>query len=143
MHGDPKGAELDPKDVELLKEISSMPQRNSAGVSFLRRTEYISSESAKIAMKPKNFDSRFAKSADLTDEKLEDPEKQVMAIEATFKEASKDLLSFRHPHKKNLTVVESFPIFPDISISDQQFLLMKFTTDPEQKNISSEVSRKL
>ncbi|KTW25919.1 hypothetical protein T552_03193 [Pneumocystis carinii B80] len=140
MHKEPKDVKLDPKDVVLLKEVSSVSQRNSAGVSFLRRTEYISSESAKTAVKPKAFDPRFVKSAELTNEKLEDPEKQVVAIETTFKEASKNWLSFTHPHKKNLTVVDSFPIFPNINISDQQFLLMKFTTDPEQKNISSQMS---
>lgn len=143
MHGDPKKVELDPKDLVLLKEItttSSLPQRNSTGVSFLRRTEYISSETSKMAIKSKGFDLRSMKSTDLINEKLQDPEKQIAAIEATFKEVSKDLSSFSHPHKKDLTLVDSFPIFPDIDISDQQFLLMKFTTDPGQKKFSSEVS---
>ncbi|KAG5517960.1 hypothetical protein PMAC_000415 [Pneumocystis sp. 'macacae'] len=140
LHDNIKNVNLDPKDVALLKEVSSTPQRNSTGVSFLRRTEYISSEGAKNTIKAKGFDTRSVKSEDLKNNEFENPEKQIEAIEAMFENASKDLSSFTHPHRKDLTVVDSFPVFPDIDVSDQQFLLMKFAADPGQKTISSELS---
>ncbi|CCJ29263.1 unnamed protein product [Pneumocystis jirovecii] len=140
LHDNAENVKLDPKDIALLKEVSSTPQRNSTGVSFLRRTEYISSEGAKNTIKTKGHDFRSVKSDDSENNKFENPEKQVEAIEAMFEDASKDLSSFTHPHRKYLTVVDSFPVFPDIDVSDQQFLLMKFTTDPGQKTISSEPS---
>lgn len=138
IHGDSKDVKLDPKDLALLKEVTSTPQRNSTGVSFLRRTEYISSEGSRTTVKAKGLDLRSIRSTDLTDNKLEDPEKQIAIIEKTFEDASKSWMSFTHPLRKNVTVIDSFPVFPDIDISDQQFLLMKFTTDPSQTNISSE-----
>ncbi|KAG4304893.1 hypothetical protein PORY_001568 [Pneumocystis oryctolagi] len=165
LHGNVKDVKLDPKDIALLKEVSSTPQRNSAGVSFLRRTEYISSEGSKNTIKTKGLDTRSIKPQDSADDKLESPEKQIAEIEAMsikpqdsaddklespekqiaeieamFENVSKNLSSLTHPHKKDLTVVDSFPIFPDIDISDQQLLLMKFTTDPGQKTVSSEPS---
>ncbi|KAG5437263.1 hypothetical protein PCANB_001056 [Pneumocystis canis] len=140
LHGDPKNVKLDPKDLALLKEVSSTTQRDSTGVSFLRRTEYISSESPRTTMKSKGFDFRPMKSENSINDKLENPEKQVAAIEEMFENVSKNWKTLIHPLRKNLTVVDSFPIFPDIDIADQQFLLMKFTTDPGQSTISSEQS---
>ncbi|KAG5439986.1 hypothetical protein PCK2_000678 [Pneumocystis canis] len=140
LHGDPKNVKLDPKDMVLLKEVSSTPQRDSTGVSFLRRTEYISSESPRTTTKGKGFNLRSTKLEDSTDDKLENPEKQVAAIEAMFEKASNNWMAHTHPLRKNLTIVDSFPVFPDIDVSDQQFLLMKFTTDPGQNTISSEQS---
>ncbi|OLL26745.1 RNA polymerase II-associated protein 1 [Neolecta irregularis DAH-3] len=132
-----QNSQLDPKDQALLKDsdhISSV-QRNPAGVSFLRRTEYISSEARASIKPPITIESqqniRAIKAAAERQEKLRDPHAQLDAIEQSFAEF--DCNSFVHPNprKAHLTAVELIDVFPDVEIFDNTYMLMKFQGCPD------------
>ncbi|ORY81602.1 RNA polymerase II-associated [Protomyces lactucae-debilis] len=120
--------ELDPKDRALLKTDIGQ-QKLSTDVSFLRRTQYISSDAASAAkIKQAEKDKAARHQADL--EFALDPLQQIAAIEDTFTAASGELESLRHPTRKDLRAVEVFPVFPDTPSIQQQWCNAKFATNP-------------
>jgi RNA polymerase II-associated factor 1 len=110
---------LDPKDRALLKLPSgaSGVSKSQPGVSFLRRTEYISSEIVKIK-------GDRAKQARFKDKAL-GPEDQLRVVESTFDASAEDLSKVRHPKKRNLKAVESWPLFPDSKMFDLTYLSVR------------------
>lgn len=123
-------ANLDPEDQALLVsgDMSSTASalstanisingRSKPGVSFLRRTEYISSEAVrqKHSATKRKFESQILK-----------PQDQLAAVEATFDAVAQDnKASLRHPRNKNLTAVETYPIFPDAKMFDLVYLSVR------------------
>lgn len=103
------------RDPEMVSGVS----KSQPGVSFLRRTEYISTDAIKQARQA-NRAANAAKAADISD-----PQTQLQTIEETFKLADEDLSTFQHPTKKGLVVEESWALVPDVEMFDLTYLLMK------------------
>ncbi|KAG0326792.1 hypothetical protein BGZ99_008995 [Dissophora globulifera] len=116
-------------------------------VSWLRRTEYISSETPTGAGKGAGKDVDRKKKMNVDNSR----EGQIAAIEKTFerffksKEGSsgrsssqfseeKFLAGLRHPTNPDLKAVESLPVFPDFSIWGNAYTLVTFDVDPEMTN---------
>ncbi|KAK9452295.1 RNA polymerase II-associated [Limtongia smithiae] len=97
--------------------------KSQPSVAFLRRTEYISTDAVKQARALRTA-AAATKAAERA-AKVNDPQQQLEAIEQTFEQAKEDITVFRHPTKKNLTVVDSWDVVPDIEMFDRQYLLMK------------------
>jgi RNA polymerase II-associated factor 1 len=112
-------------------------------VSFLRRTEYISS----VQAKPKPADHVFLKSS--SSNALKRPEKRKMSpepdkgtpawikrrIEKSFEVAATNLAErtrVKHPSKRNLKVVDAFPLLPDLDAFPDSgaYVTVKFSTNP-------------
>lgn len=115
---------LDPKDERLLEE-EIHPQKNqkrsvhhSRNVSWLRRTEYISTEQTRF--QPQLIDKVEAKVGYSIKKKLKDEwhysdrESQIKAIEKTFEDSAKPITT--HFSKPKVTPLEILPIFPDFRL---------------------------
>ncbi|KAF8936785.1 RNA polymerase II-associated [Dissophora ornata] len=119
-----------------------VPNKNRLPVvSWLRRTEYISSETPTGAGKGAHKD--VTKNKRMVVDKSR--EGQVAAIENTFERFLKKssgrssseeefLAGLRHPTKPELKAVESLPVFPDFSIWGNAYTLVTFGSDPEMSN---------
>ncbi|KAJ8102670.1 RNA polymerase II-associated [Lipomyces tetrasporus] len=115
---------MHPKDRLLLRDPSSLggALKSQPGVSFLRRTEYISTDAVKQARSSR---AAAAAAAAAKAAELNDPRKQLESIEETFTQAAEDLKDCGHPTKKGLTVEDSFEVVPDVELFDLTYLLMK------------------
>lgn len=110
---------LDPKDRALLRDPlgETGMSKSQPGVSFLRRTEYISSE----AIKQKAVGLNRAQKKVYN----EDPEIRLKAVETTFDAGNGDPTLLKHPKKKNVTVAETFPLLPDSKMFDLMYLAVR------------------
>lgn len=134
---------LNPKDSILLREPggSGPGARAQPSVSFLRRTEYISSEVVR-----KKLDINSAKQLRQQQQKqretVVDPEAQLRAVENTFEATSTPLEKIRHPTKKHLKAVETFAVLPDFKQLDLTYLAVKMlgsaALSQEKKKISDD-----
>ncbi|KAK4106862.1 hypothetical protein N658DRAFT_563583 [Parathielavia hyrcaniae] len=133
-----------PHDRLLLRPLSTLgkPKIGDTAVSFLRRTEYISS----VQAKPKPADHLFLKppgNAQKRPEKRKaspEPDKATPAwirrrIEKSFQVAAANLADrtrVKHPSKRNLKVVDAFPILPDLDAFPDSgaYVTVKFSTNP-------------
>lgn len=114
--------ELDEADRALLVEpstkgASSRASSAGAGVSFLRRTEYISTDQMRI--------KRAAQRAAL--ERQQNPEERIQRIEATFEHCQAPLDSLKHPKKRNVHAVRALPLLPDVKQMDLVYLAVSMT----------------
>ena len=136
-----------------MKDVDSILAARKAGpaVSFLRRPEYISSEGARQA-KGAGLSSPASAiiQVDARMRELEDPERQIKAIEAGFEAANEPLSTLKHAENPSLFAEESWPIFPDIDIAGEDILLCRFMEDPaifrstaEQKELDEETQEDL
>ncbi|KFH62008.1 hypothetical protein MVEG_12162 [Podila verticillata NRRL 6337] len=113
-------------------------------VSWLRRTEYISSETPTGAGKGAGKDSGARRRKMAVDNTRDG---QIAAIENTFdrflkksergsSSLSEDefLNSLKHPTKPDVKAVESIPVYPDFSIWGNAYTLVTFDVDPEMSN---------
>ncbi|KAK3828064.1 MAG: RNA polymerase II-associated [Benniella sp.] len=121
----------------------------TSGVSWLRRTEYISSETPTGSGKGAYKESTIRRKNMVVDNSREG---QISAIQKTFERFIKKssgsssssspeplsekefLASLKHPTKPELTAVESIPIFPDFSTWGNAYTHMTFDVDPEASN---------
>ena len=114
---------LHEKDRALLRDAGiTYLAKSEPGVSFLRRTEYISEKQA-----PKSTQTNGTSTT--KEEKL-DPEAQLKAVEDTFEQAQATLDDFaklKHPRKKNAKAVAAWPLLPDASMMDSKYLTVKFS----------------
>ncbi|KAK9462104.1 RNA polymerase II-associated [Lipomyces oligophaga] len=119
--------ELHPTDKLLLRDLAALSGslKSQPGVSFLRRTEYISSDAVKQARALARLDSSSSRSKPKAE--LSDPLQQVHRIEETFRLAAEDadLTGFSHPTKTGLKVEQSWTLQPDVELFDLTYLLMK------------------
>ncbi|CAK7901305.1 RNA polymerase II-associated protein 1 [[Candida] anglica] len=117
--------ELHPKDKVLLRDAGiGKISKSEPGVSFLRRTEYISEKQST----PKVINEPVAPL--LKKKEGHDAESQLAAVEKTFDEAQDSLDNFsklKHPRKRNAKAVAAWPLLPDTSMLDTKFLSIKFT----------------
>ncbi|KAF9301668.1 RNA polymerase-associated factor [Mortierella antarctica] len=121
-----------------------LSRSRTPAVSWLRRTEYISSETPTGAGKGAGKDSGARRRNMAVDNTREG---QIAAIEKTFERflkksdkgsspVSEDdfLSSLKHPTKPDLKAIESIPVYPDFSIWGNSYTLVTFDVDPEMSN---------
>ncbi len=155
---------MDPKDRALLRALSSLgkPTSVTSGVSFLRRTEYISSEQGRSRFESTTStglvrSTGHAKPKRKLDESKEDPMNILRSVlkgfdlanpeeaytggddasgnvrRATITQAEREAWEKpRHPTKKRLTMVESYPVLPDLDAYPDSggYMVTKFATNP-------------
>ena len=117
---------LDPADERLLED-DALPQKDqkrsrhhTKSVSWLRRTEYISTEQTRF--QPQSIDKIEAKVGYSVKKMLKnddlgsymDRDSQVKSIEKTFEDSMKPIES--HFAKPGVTPVEILPVFPDFKL---------------------------
>lgn len=136
---------MHPHDRLLLRPLSTLgkPKTGDTAVSFLRRTEYISS----VQPKPRPTDHLFLRpssgNAAKRPEKRKlspEPDKGTPAwikrrIDKSFEAAAAGLAErsrVRHPSKRNLKVVDAFPVLPDLDAFPDSgaYVTVKFSTNP-------------
>ncbi|XP_022904241.1 RNA polymerase II-associated factor 1 homolog [Onthophagus taurus] len=132
------GSLLDPADEKLLEEDILTPQdskrsrHHARSVSWLRRTEYISTEQTRF--QPQTMDKVEAKvgysiKKNLKNETLYmDRDSQIKAIEKTF-EDSKVVIE-KHYSKPNVVPVETLPVYPDFKLWKYPCAQVIFDSDP-------------
>ncbi|XP_055379893.1 RNA polymerase II-associated factor 1 homolog [Condylostylus longicornis] len=142
-------AQLDPDDEKLLEEDVHTPQdsnrsrQHSRSVSWLRKSEYISTEQTRF--QPQNLETIEAKvgynvKKSLREETLYlDRDAQIKAIEKTFEDSKKDIV--RHYSKPNVVPVEVLPIYPDFSNWKYPCAQVIFDSDPAPigKNVPAQI----
>lgn len=139
-----------PHDRALLRPLSTLgkPKFADASISFLRRTEYISSHTSKSRFESttsksliSNTGTRTRKVASTLDK--ESPSAIKAAIEDSFKIAANSLknkhaIQHPNPNKRNLKVLEAYPLLPDDKASTDAggFCEVKFFTNPVPPSLS-------
>lgn len=128
---------LDPDDEKLLEEEPvNLPDKkrtahHNKNVSWLRRTEYISTEYNRSRTSNEMVETKVGfnvkKKFQGTDI-YKDRESQISAIESTFDAAQRPIL--RHPTKPGVTPLEVLPVFPDFQMWAQPCAHVIFDTDP-------------
>ncbi|PFX27167.1 RNA polymerase II-associated factor 1 homolog [Stylophora pistillata] len=128
---------LDHDDEKLLEEEPvNLPDKkrtahHNKNVSWLRRTEYISTEYNRSRTSNEMVETKVGfnvkKKFQGTDI-YKDRESQIAAIESTFDAAQRPIL--RHPTKPGVTPLEVLPVFPDFQMWAQPCAHVIFDTDP-------------
>lgn len=118
------GMGLHPEDQILLTDPTKRVKTKSETVSFLRRTQYISSGN-----QSGNTGSSAINQAELKRKDDLDPKAQLKTVEDMFDVPSvEDLVKFKHPIKKHLKARKAWNFLPDTSMFDQQYYDIKFTS---------------
>lgn len=129
-------------DLPLLRPLSTLgkPKLSDTGVSFLRRTEYISSYTSKS-----RFDSTTSRSLiDNTGNRVRRPATKVdtdsptyikSQVEKSFQTAAsnvKNPTQVRHPTNRNLKIVSAYQLLPDLDAFPDAggYITVKFLTNP-------------
>lgn len=128
---------LDPADEALLEEeIAPQPESKRArqhakNVSWLRRTEYISSELTKTHTSGESVETKVGYSVKKKLQGMDlykDRASQIAAIEATFEAAKKPIID--HYSKPGVKAKQVLPLFPDFQLWRLPFAQVIFDTDP-------------
>lgn len=171
IHAPVTAPPVHPKDKNLLRPLSELgkPKYAPGGYSFLRRTEYISSEQSRSridpgsskASLPKNI-LKFRKPTDTT---KDEPVNVLRAVVKGFDIANPDdayngpdtkdkvkgsvaspaeLEAWkypRHPANAQLKLIDAYPIMPDLdSLTDSlSYMVAKFTANPTQSTDSRDI----
>ncbi|KAI0127787.1 RNA polymerase II-associated [Xylariales sp. AK1849] len=132
-----------PHDKPLLRSIQQLgkPKTGDAAVSFLRRTEYISSQTTKSHQAGPLRTSQPTRRP--VKRKSPEPDKDSPAyvkrkIDQSFASAEqnlKDRTRVRHPSKRNVKLVEAYPLLPDLEAFPDSgaYVTIKFLTNPVSK----------
>ncbi|KAH8294824.1 hypothetical protein KR018_003380 [Drosophila ironensis] len=140
---------LDPADEKLLEEETLTPtdsvrsRQHSRTVSWLRKSEYISTEQTRF--QPQNLENIEAKvgynvKKSLREETLYlDRDAQIKAIEKTFDDTKSEIT--KHYSKPNVVPVEVLPIFPDFTNWKYPCAQVIFDSDPAPvgKNVPAQL----
>lgn len=140
---------LDPADEKLLEEETLTPtdsvrsRQHSRTVSWLRKSEYISTEQTRF--QPQNLENIEAKvgynvKKSLREETLYlDRDAQIKAIEKTFSDTKSEIT--KHYSKPNVVPVEVLPIFPDFINWKYPCAQVIFDSDPAPvgKNVPAQL----
>ncbi|CAD5119701.1 DgyrCDS8292 [Dimorphilus gyrociliatus] len=133
------GGILDPEDEQLLEEElitaqdAKRSQRHNRNVSWLRKTEYISTEYNRFVQKS-GHEARVGHNVKqyLAEENLyKDKEEQIKAIEKTFNAAQAPITE--HYSKKGVHPVSILPVYPDFDMWKYPCAQVIFDTDPAIK----------
>ena len=122
------GFNLHPDDRALLIDPSISSSQNSDMVSFLRRTQYISSDRATTS----DSNGSIAVGPDLNSKKRRfkednniDLRSQLRLVEDMF-DTEDELSKIKHPTKKHLKAKKVWNFLPDTSMLDQKYYNIKF-----------------
>ncbi|QSZ30591.1 hypothetical protein DSL72_000148 [Monilinia vaccinii-corymbosi] len=135
--------QLHPHDRALLRPLATLgkPKFSDTGVSFLRRTEYISSGfTSKSRMEGTTsakglVETRKSKPVQNLPADRESPAYIKSQVEKSFEIAAanlKDRNRVRHPTKRNVQLVDAVPLLPDLDAFPDAggYVLVKFLTNP-------------
>lgn len=119
-----EGVKLDAEDRVLLRApgVDKLPKTDMSKVTFLRRTEYVSTAIASHGHE--EIKKRAAS-------ELEDGEEYLSAsqivgkVESTFDAMSKDLSKLQHPIKKKVHAVKAWNLLPDTASMDQSYFSLR------------------
>ncbi|XP_046970868.1 RNA polymerase II-associated factor 1 homolog [Vanessa cardui] len=142
-------AQLDPADEKLLEDDVLTPQdskrsrHHAKSVSWLRRSEYISTEQTRF--QPQSMEKVEAKvgynvKKIFSEETLYmDRDSQIKAIEKTFEDNKKPIE--KHYSKPGVTPVEVMSVFPDFDMWKYPCAQVIFDSDPapSDKNIAGQI----
>ncbi|XP_036335697.1 RNA polymerase II-associated factor 1 homolog [Rhagoletis pomonella] len=142
-------AQLDPADERLLEEDVHTPhdsmrsRQHSRSVSWLRKSEYISTEQTRF--QPQNLENIEAKvgynvKKSLREETLYlDRDAQVKAIEKTFNDSKQEIT--KHYSKPNVVPVEVLSVYPDFKNWKYPCAQVIFDSDPAPagKNVPAQL----
>lgn len=135
-----------PHDKALLRSIQQLgkPKTDNAAVSFLRRTEYISSASKAQGASPLRALNANPARRQLKRKTSPEPDRDSPAyvkrkIDQSFaitEQNLKDRTRVRHPTKRNLKLVEAYPLLPDLEAFPDSgaYVTIKFLTNPVGKS---------
>ncbi|KAL8835537.1 MAG: hypothetical protein Q9170_003270 [Blastenia crenularia] len=154
---------IHPRDKNLLRPLSELgkPKYQPGGISFLRRTEYISSDAARARSEaapksaPKSPGPKFRKPVDTSrDDPIYVLRAAVKGFDIAYPEDAytgpdtKDSIKGldptpaeieawnnpKHPTKSNLKPVDFYPIMPDLEAGTDtgSYMVAKFTANPTQ-----------
>ncbi|KAH8866941.1 RNA polymerase II-associated factor 1 isoform 1 [Schistosoma japonicum] len=135
-----KKATLHPDDERLLEDeaptfVNARKSRHQKSVSWLRKTEYISTELYNRWNKSEKVESRLGYNVKrhLNEEIVyRDRESQINAIEETFNAARKPI--HKHYSKPNVHALEVLPVLPDFTLWRYPCAQVIFDDDPSRKN---------
>ncbi|RFU79040.1 rna polymerase ii-associated [Trichoderma arundinaceum] len=139
-----------PHDRALLRPIAALgkPKVAEANVSFLRRTEYISSLVPKRleANHPRALLAKTRRPVKRPEAAADSPQVIKRKIDKGFELAEQDLLDpkrIKHPTKKHLKLVDALPLLPDLDAFPDSgaYVTIKFLTNPVSS--SSEYDNRL
>ncbi|XP_061394253.1 RNA polymerase II-associated factor 1 homolog [Musca vetustissima] len=142
-------AQLDPADEKLLEEDVHTPhdsvrsKQHSRSVSWLRKSEYISTEQTRF--QPQNLENIEAKvgynvKKSLREETLYlDRDAQINAIQKTFSDTKNEIT--KHYSKPNVVPVEIIPLYPDFKNWKYPCAQVIFDSDPAPagKNVPAQL----
>ncbi|XP_077299495.1 RNA polymerase II-associated factor 1-like protein antimeros [Arctopsyche grandis] len=143
--------QLDPADEKLLEEDVLTPQdskrsrHHAKSVSWLRRSEYISTEQTRF--NPQSMEKVEAKvgynvKKSLGEETLYmDRDSQIKAIEKTFEDNKKTI--DKHYSKPGVVPVEVLPVYPDFSLWKYPCAQVIFDSDPapQDKPVAAQIEQ--
>lgn len=127
----------DKEDEKLLEEELNTPadskrsRHHNTNVSWLRKTEYISTEYNRFIQKSNKSESKvgFKIKQQMKEEDLyKDRESQISAIQSTFDRAKQKIS--KHYSKPGVTPVEVLPVYPDFKLWKLPFAQVLFDSDP-------------
>lgn len=116
---------LHPSDQLLLADPTKNIKTKSDSVSFLRRTQYISSDIQSNNSNSNSNSINLNKIRNRKDDNL-DPKILLKNVEDMFELPNINLNSIRHPTKKHLKAKKIWNFLPDTSMLDQSYYDIKF-----------------
>ncbi|ESO96428.1 hypothetical protein LOTGIDRAFT_115833, partial [Lottia gigantea] len=131
------------EDEKLLEDELNTPadskrsRHHNTNVSWLRKTEYISTEYNRFIQKADKSEIRVGfkiKQKMRDDDMYKDRDSQIAAIEKTFDTAKEEIV--KHYSKPNVKPVEVLPVFPDFKLWQHPFAQVLFDSDPAPKGQS-------
>lgn len=141
-----------PHDRPLLRPLAALGKLKvaEANVSFLRRTEYISSMVPRKHenSSPRSLLAKAKKPTRGTDSSTDSPQVIKRKIDRSFEVAEQDLKDpkrVKHPSKRHLKLVEAIPLLPDLDAFPDSgaYVTIKFLTNPASTSNNSYDSRML
>ncbi|QLG72152.1 hypothetical protein HG535_0C05060 [Zygotorulaspora mrakii] len=122
-----EGVKLAPEDRVLLRApgVDKVPKADMSKVTFLRRTEYVSTSISSHAH-GLTEDSKKRTVSNLEDkEEPLVPKKILEKVENTFEAMTKDLSKIQHPIKKKVRAVRAWNLLPDTASMDQNYFSLR------------------
>lgn len=142
-----ENVKLHPDDRVLLRDARAdiLAKTDTAKVSFLRRTEYVSSTNATASgqgngkKRARNaFENGRGNNGEDDDNKVLSAPEIVTKVENTFETTSDDLSKLQHPVKRHLKAVQSWNLLPDTASMDENYFSMRLVgsaaLDKREKN---------
>lgn len=122
-----EGVKLAPEDRVLLRApgIDKLPKADMSKVTFLRRTEYVSTAITSHGHGPGEDNKKRPASGMEENKEALNPARILERVENTFESMTKDLSKLQHPVKKKLRAVRSWNLLPDTASMDQNHFSLR------------------